>query len=186
MLIQSFRRSEGFTQVELVVTLAIIAVAAAFTIPNMPEWRANARLNGAARYLVTNFRLAKMEAAKRNGFCSVTFDITVDGTPLDAVVYLDDDGDLQYDAGEQTLSRIDFSESIYKNVSLDTGQGGGDGLTIADNALGQPSIAFNSRGLPINNAGNIISVGSDSVFIKNYRGGTKTITVRPAGNIRIN
>lgn len=184
MLMRDFQAIKGFTQIELIVAIAIIAIAAAFALPNIPKWRARASLNGAARELASHFQLAKMEAAKRSSFCAVTFNIVVDGTPYDALVYLDD-GNLQYD-GEQILRRVNFSDSIYKTISLDTNQGGGDGLSFADNAMGQPSIAFDSRGLPIDSNGNIIAAGADSVFIRNDRGATKKITVSPAGNIRIN
>ena len=184
MLMRVFRVIKGFTQVELIVAVAIITIALAFAIPNIPKWRARAKLNGVARDLASHFQFAKMEAAKRSSFCAVTFNIMVDGTPLDALVYVDD-GNLQYD-GEQILRRVKFSDSIYKTISLDTNQGGGDGLSFADNGMGQPSIAFNRNGLPIDASGNIITAGADSVFIRNDRGGTKSITVSPAGNIRIN
>ena len=182
---RDFREIEGFTQVELIVAVAIVTIALAFAIPNIPKWRARAKLNGAARDLASHFQFAKMEAVKRSdSYCAVTFNIAVDGTPYDAIVYLDD-GNLQYD-GEQILRRVKFSDSIYKTISLDTNQGGGDGVSFADNGMGQPSIAFNPQGLPIDASGNIITAGADSVFIRNDRGGTKSITVSPAGNIRIN
>jgi len=192
MLMKGFPKSKGFTQMELLIVIAIIAITATFTVPNIPKWRARARLNGAARELATHFQLAKLEAAKRDRFCAVTFGISIDGTAYDAVVYVDDGaGDeakkrnLQWDAGEDILRRLSLADSIYQTISLDPSQGGGDGLTIADNAMGQPSIAFNSRGLPIDHTGNIIAAGADSVFIRNDQGGTKTITVSPAGNISI-
>jgi len=192
MLLRDFRAIKGFTQVELIVAIAIIAIAAAFALPNIPRWRARASLNGAARELASHFQFAKMEAAKRSGFCAVTFNIAVDGTPYDAIVYVDDGaGDegkkrnLQWD-DEKILRRVKFADSIYRTISLDPNQGGGDGLSFADNAMGQPSIAFDPRGLPIDSTGNIIAAGADSVFIRNDRGATKTITVSPAGNIRIN
>ena len=188
---KAFREYVGFTHMELIVAIAIIAIAAAFALPNVLEWRARAKLNGAARDLASHFQLAKMEAAKRSSFCTVTFNITVDGTPHDAIVYVDDGaGDevkkenLRWD-DEKILRRVKFSDSIYKTITFDINQGGGDGLTFVDNAIGQPSIAFNPSGLPIDSTGNIITAGFDSVFIRNDRGGTKSITVSPAGNIRI-
>jgi type IV fimbrial biogenesis protein FimT len=189
MVMKNLRRNEGFTLMELMVVIGIIVIAAAFTLPNISSWRASAKLNGAARDLATNFQVAKMEATKRNGFCAVTFNITVDSTLFDVIVYVDDAGDLVYNAGaDEILRTVKFSDSIYRTISLDPDQGGGDGVTLADNASGQPSIAFNSRGLPIDDNGSVITAGAGSVFIINNLDppGTKTITVSPAGNISIN
>ena len=186
MVMKNLRRNEGFTLMELIIVIGIIVIAAAFTLPNISSWRASAKLNGAARDLASNFQLAKMEATKRNSFCAVTFNITVDGILTDVIVYVDVPVvDLVYNAGETEILRRPF-DSTYKTISLNPGEGGGDGVTLADNASGQPSIAFNSRGLPIDDTGSVITVGADSVFIINDLGGEKTIKVSPAGNISIN
>ena len=185
MPMKNVRRNEGFTLTELMVIIGIMVIAAAITLPNISGWRASAKLNGAARDLASNFQVAKMEATKRNSVCAVTFNITVDDRLIDVIVYEDVAKDLVYNAGDTEILRRPFA-STYKTISLDTSQGGGDGVTLADNASGQPSIAFNARGLPINDTGSVIAVGADSVFIINDLGGTKTITVSPAGNIRIN
>jgi prepilin-type N-terminal cleavage/methylation domain-containing protein len=185
MLMKNLRRNEGFTLTELMVVIGIMVVAAAIALPNISRWRASAKLNGAARDLATNFQVAKMEATKRNSVCAVTFNITVDGTLTDVIIYVDVNGDLVYNGGDTEILRRPF-DSTYNTIHLDTSQGGGDGITLADNASGQPSIAFNSRGLPIDDTGSVISVGADSVFIMNDLGRTKRITVSPAGNISIN
>jgi Tfp pilus assembly protein FimT len=185
MPMKNVRRNEGFTLTELMVIIGIMVIAAAITLPNISGWRASAKLNGAARDLASNFQVAKMEATKRNSVCAVTFNITVDDTLIDVIVYVDAAKDLVYNVGDTEILRRPFN-STYKTISLDTSQGGGDGVTLADNASGQPSIAFNSRGLPIDDTGSVISVGADSVFIMNDLGRTKRITVSPAGNISIN
>ncbi len=186
MVMKNLRRNEGFTLTELMVVIGIIVIAAAFTLPNISSWRASARLNGAARDLATNFQVAKMEATKRNGVCAVTLNIAVDGTLTDVIVYVDVPRDLVYNAGDTEILRRPFA-STYKTISLDPGEGGGDGVTLADNASGQPSIAFNSRGLPIDNTGSVITAGAEVFIINNLDPpGTKTITVSPAGNVSIN
>jgi len=185
MPMNNLGRNEGLTVMELMVVIGIILIAAAFTLPNVSSWRASAKLNGAARDLASNFQVAKMEATKRNSVCAVTFNITVDDTLIDVIVYVDVAKDLVYNGGDTEILRRPFY-STYNTIRLDTSQGGEDGITFADNASGQPSIAFNSRGLPIDDTGSVISVGADSVFIMNDLGRTKRITVSPAGNISIN
>jgi hypothetical protein len=127
-----------------------------------------------------------MEATKRNSVCAVTLNIAVDGTLIDVIVYVDVARDLVYNAGDTEISRRPFA-STYRTISLDPDEGGGDGVTLADNASGQPSIAFNSRGLPIDETASVITVGADSVYIINNLDspGKKTITVSPAGNVSI-
>lgn len=174
---------KGFTIVELLITMAIIAITAGIATPNILQWIANSRLDGAARNLLFNFQHAKMEAAKRATQCTVTFNLPVSGTTYDYVVYVDADQDLEYDAGsDRILKKIKFSNhSEYKGVSFDTNQGGGDGLTFSSNDNGRPSVAFNSRGLSMNNA---FGSGAGSVYLTNNNN-TKQIRVSTAGSVRI-
>ena len=109
----------------------------------------------------------------------------MDDTLTDVIVYVDVAGDLVYNAGDTEILRRPFA-STYRTISLDLDEGGGDGVNLADNTSGQPSIAFNSRGLPIDDNASVITDGAGSVFIKNDLDGTKEITVSPAGNISIN
>ena len=167
----------GFSLMELMVTLAIIAIVAAISLPNISKWRANYRLNAAARDVVANLRHAQSEAAKRDKYCTITFNQPVGN--YDYAVYVDADKDLEYDS-EEILIGIRFSD--YKGVELDTGEGGGDGLTFANNDNSRPSVAFNSRGLPIGNGG---GSGAGSIYIKNTVNSKKEIQVSTAGSIRI-
>jgi prepilin-type N-terminal cleavage/methylation domain-containing protein len=179
-LMTDSRKNQGFTLVELMILMGIVAITLAFALPYIPEWIANMRLRGAARDLASNFQLAKMGAANRNTFCTVTFDLAIGGQTYDYVVYVDTDQDLAYDAGEIILKRTRFSDSGYKGIGFDTSQGGGNGLTfLAD------TVAFSPRGLVIDTNQNIIAAGADSVFITNNRGKTKQISVSSAGGIRI-
>jgi prepilin-type N-terminal cleavage/methylation domain-containing protein len=174
---------QGFTIVEMIVTIAIIAIAAAIAVPSISRWNAKARLDGAARNLLFNFQHAKMQAAKRSNYCTITFNLPVDGNTYEYVIFEDSDQDLEHDDGEEILRKIKFSEvSEYRGVSLDTSEGGGDGLSFADNDNGRPSVAFNSRGLSINNTG---GSGAGTVHMKNNINEKKQIQVSTAGRVRI-
>jgi type IV fimbrial biogenesis protein FimT len=167
----------GFTLLELIVTLSVIAIVAAIAIPKMSTWAANYRLNSAARDLVANLQHAKLEAVKRRTQCTITFNQPV-GT-CDYAVYMDVNNNLEYDA-EQILIQVGLSD--YKGVAFDTSEGGGDGLTFPDNDNFRPSVAFNTRGLPINNAG---GSGAGSIYLRNTLNRKKEIQISAAGSIRI-
>jgi len=70
----------GFTLVEVMTVVAIIAIMAAVAAPNFSSWTVNAKLKGAARELFSNMQNARMQAVKSN--TTVTFTFTPGtGTP---------------------------------------------------------------------------------------------------------
>lgn len=69
-----FMNNSGFTMVELVVTIAIIAVLATFAVPAYNEMSQNAMVRTATDSIVTGLQTARAEAVKRNE--QVQFDFT--------------------------------------------------------------------------------------------------------------
>jgi prepilin-type N-terminal cleavage/methylation domain-containing protein len=84
-------RSSGFTLIEVVMTMVILAILAAVAIPGFAAWLPNYRLKAAARDLVSNLQLAKMGAVKQNKTWAVIFDPGV--TPGRYFICSDDNGD---------------------------------------------------------------------------------------------
>lgn len=67
------RNHRGFSLLELVIILLVIAILSAVSIPAIMEWMPNTRFRGAYLELVTHLQLAKMEAIKRNANVVVLF-----------------------------------------------------------------------------------------------------------------
>jgi len=173
-------KKDGFTLIELLITFVILGIMVSIAIPGFSRWMPSYRLKSATRDVFSNFQLAKLTSIKSNSYCTITFNQAIGGTNYDYVVYADPDKDLEYDAGENIITKVLWTD--YKGVSFDITQGGGDGLTFANNDDGLPSIAFIPAGLPKNNSGGF---GAGSVFLTNQNGKATKVVVSSAGNIRI-
>ena len=169
------RKNSGFSLIELLIAIAVIAIIVSVALPNFITWRNNAQLGRAARDLYGSLQKAKMEATKSNRYCAVSFNgVTVGGKTFDYVAYIDDSPfNLQYDAGEQVLSAKSWAE--YPGVS------NSDGVTFPTVAS-KPTISFAPDGLPKDQAG---VLQSGSVFLKNQSTKTREISVSLLGNVQI-
>jgi type IV fimbrial biogenesis protein FimT len=67
------RHHSGFTVVELVTMIAVVAVLTAVAVPNFLQFLPNYRLKSAIRDLYSNLQLIKLEAIKSNGKCSIKY-----------------------------------------------------------------------------------------------------------------
>jgi type IV fimbrial biogenesis protein FimT len=169
-------KKNGFTAVELLIALALTVIMVAIAIPNFLAWLPNHRLRVATRDMLSNLQQIKLEAIKNNSLGTITFNQTVDGKRYDYVAFVDDDGDMEYDAGERVLAKVDKAE--YKDIT-------GVSSTFIANDVGLPAIAFRPNGVPRDNSGNTLTVGRDSGFLVNTKGKTAQVLVSPAGNIRV-
>jgi type IV fimbrial biogenesis protein FimT len=68
----SHHRFSGFTLVELLVTIAIVAILAGLAVPSFKDLIAGQRIKSAGFDLVTSLMLARSEAIKQNGNVTIT------------------------------------------------------------------------------------------------------------------
>jgi len=173
------RKNSGFTLVELMVAVSILALLLAVAVPTIIKWVPDYRLREAVRDAYSNFQRAKLTAVKENTLCTITFNQVVGGTPYGYVAFVDSDGDKEYDAGERIIATVSWAD--YNNsVLLDIGSGG---ATFTNNDDGLPAIAFKPNGLCIDNNDN---PGNGTLFLMNTNNTSRSVIVSSTGGIRIN
>lgn len=68
------KTNSGFTIVELMVVVAVVAVIATFAIPGMRVFLANANIRGTAEEIRSGMELARSEALRRNAVTAFAID----------------------------------------------------------------------------------------------------------------
>ena len=73
------QNKEGFSLLEVMIVIAIIAIASAYAVPNLLGWISHQGLRSAVVELQSDIQSAKMSAVRQNQDCSITFN-TASGT----------------------------------------------------------------------------------------------------------
>ena len=167
-LMSENKLNHGFTLIETLIVVAIIAIVSAIAIPTFTLWFPNYRLKSAAQDLYSNLQLAKMEAVKGNTSMRVVFDV-----PNKKYTKAD---------GTEVLLDEAYSESVWYgngNATKDadnTGSFGGDAVTYSGP---DDEVIFNARGMT-NNTGNS---GTGFVYLTNKKGTAYAVGSRTSGVI---
>lgn len=67
------RKDKGFTLVEMMVVIAIVAILSAIAIPNLFSFAAGMKLRSASRDLYSNFQQARIKAIRHNSRWAIRF-----------------------------------------------------------------------------------------------------------------
>jgi len=168
------RKQTGFTIVELLIGIALIATVTAIAVPNFISWLPNFRLRSASQDLLSNFQKAKLAAIKGNVNVAVCFKSDNSGY----TAFVDTDADYAND-GEEVVADVawDNYKSLVVNLDLDN--------TFYRPAPGDPAcMAFQSTGIPLDgSAGGFASVPSREAQISNTNGRSTKVVVSPAGSV---
>jgi prepilin-type N-terminal cleavage/methylation domain-containing protein len=188
------RRQAGFSLVEIMITLVVLAIGAGLASPALLAMAPNMALKTAARDLYSRLYEAKMLAIKNNRRISVRFDaansfyyIDVDGsgsyTPSATDTFTDANGDGAYNPGEayrdidgNTVysgeTAVNFKDYGY---GIDLGSGNALKNWNGDACAQAGVITFNSRG----------TSGTGTVYLENRdRDVSFAVTVISAGAIK--
>ena len=172
----------GFTLLEVFLVLVFLGIVAAIAVPALSNWIPSYHLKAASQDIYQSFQMAKSSAVDKGCNCTVTFYQPLGETTYDYVVFLDTDGDLEYDGGEEILVKRVWGGEEFPGISFDKSRGHGTGLTFHKNDDGLPAISFESSGIPVSNTGGL---GMGKAYLINERGGAAQVVVSSAGNIRV-
>ncbi|HKV11170.1 MAG TPA: prepilin-type N-terminal cleavage/methylation domain-containing protein [Thermoanaerobaculia bacterium] len=136
------RRVAGFSFIEVLVVLAIMATLLLFAIPALWTMMRQAKLRGVARETQSLMRLARLDAIKYSsqGVVRIVEGDPDNGEPPTVQAFSDRDGDRIWDEGEPMLGRCELPTSVsFKSPGSDDFEDAVDGFT--DDPEGGPELA---------------------------------------------
>ena len=151
-------RDRGFTLIELIVAICVIAIITSITMPPLLRWRTDAKLRGAASNLAGDLEMAKVRAIRENAYVAVL--LGSDGY----TIFVDngaDAGDWYEDDDEVCLKERSFPAGV--KIQMPT--------TFSGNRT-----RFAGRGVPET---------WGSITLVNHRGKSKTISVNRMGKVAL-
>ncbi|MCG6905339.1 MAG: GspH/FimT family pseudopilin [Desulfobacteraceae bacterium] len=162
----TMRKNSGFTLMELMTTIAIIAILASVAIPNMIAWLPDYRLRSGAAEMLSALQLALLTAIRENADVVVELDTGSD----EYVVYLDNGagGTEPGNGAKDPDERVIKSGKMAPDAQIDSAGFSG----------GVSRVSFTGRGLTKG-----FQVGT--VTLKNSKGHQKEIVVNMTGRCRI-
>lgn len=146
-------RQAGFTLIELMVTLAVMAIVLAIAVPSFASAFNTTRLSSAANEMVAALQTARMESVRRNRRGVVCLSANPDAaapscstaSPTGWITYLDVDSSGTYNASDVLLRVSKVRETVVVNGS----------------ALVAGQVTFRSDGLARDSAGNLLKGAID-------------------------
>ena len=106
---------KGVTLIELIVVVAIIAIGAVLTTPNISGWLPNYRLRNATRDVASIMRFAQLKAVSNNISYRIVFDTVNDNY---VIQYQDTGGGWVAEGDTQTLpTGVKFNTTFAGNIT---------------------------------------------------------------------
>ncbi|ABM34100.1 GspH/FimT family pseudopilin [Paracidovorax citrulli] len=167
------RRHRGFTLIELMVTMALVAVLLRIGIPSFVSFQRNSELTSAANGLLASVNSARTEAMKRNmnaGLVPTTGSSWGGGW----TAFVDIDGNGSFDAAKDLVVSTQPALASYFSV---TGTGTATGDT--------PSITFNSSGY-VKDFGNVtLEIARNDLSDAALLEQTRRVVIFKTGRVRV-
>jgi type IV fimbrial biogenesis protein FimT len=179
MSLMSIRRLRGFTMVEMIVTVALVAILLRLAVPSFTAWIRNTQMRSVAEALQNGLRKAQSEASARNR--QMVFSLTNDEPATAATAATAAAGGRNWVVRSvQQLNSAAFDEYI---------EGGGFGDSAQGVVItGDASICFNSVGRLVANASaGVGCTGADVSYDITREGAERRlrVTVSAGGRVRM-
>jgi Tfp pilus assembly protein FimT len=155
------RKIDGFTFIEAIIVIFILALIAGIGTPSILAWRSAAKLKGAADNLKGDLELAKLKAIQENNKVAINF-------KANKYTVFKDDGATQgvHDSSEDLYG----SRTLPAGVIIDLVQTG-----FNDDGLGGKYMRFSGKGTATNG----------TAYLVNSRGAIKKVIISILGKISI-
>jgi type IV fimbrial biogenesis protein FimT len=156
-------RSAGFTLIELMITVVVLAVLLYVALPNFAVWMQNTQIRTAGEAVLNGFQLARTEAIRRN--------VNVE---------------LRMDANSGWTARVaDTGEVIQSRLAAE-----GSGAALATIVpVGAKTVTFNSFGSALDKNADgtdrVTEIKIDSPALSAADSRRLCVLVRTGGNIRL-
>jgi len=147
-------KNSGFTLLELMVVIAIVAIMAAIAIPNYISWLPDRRLAAGAQDILQGLQKSRSKAIVTNRRVVVNFNTGADSF----IAFVDDDASGGLDAGELTV--------VSRNMPA--------GIDLVNTGFAGNSVTFDNRGIPITAVG--------TVTLQNSKGNTQVLEMFLSGH----
>ena len=164
----AMKKQSGYTLLELLITLALIALIFAFALPSMTTFNQNDRLTTNINTLIGHLAYARSEAVKRSvqvSVCASNDGATCSGGWDDGwIVFIDADSDNAFTAGEEVIR---------------THQDLGGNNTLTPTGIGT-QVIYDNRGF-------VTAASVGSLQLCDNRSGPygKTVRITTTGRVRL-
>lgn len=177
LLNNAMKNQSGFTLLELLIGIAIIAVAAAFAFPDLMAFMDNYQLKKAASRLYNDMQYTRLNAIKQGKDWAIVFD----AANTRYYICSDRGGDNSWAIAQNTIEEtVDLPDR--GGVAYGNGSATKDATDAGGNSFSDDYITFNNNYATFNSLG---AGTSGYVYLQNNNNGTYAVGKESTGFITI-